>query len=60
MQKGYLKKLFQKFNINGDAKSISTPLAPHFELKATSFPTYVKECEYITYTPYASTVGSLI
>ena len=27
-QKGYLKKVLQKFNINGDTKSVSTPLTP--------------------------------
>jgi len=32
-QKGYLMKVLQKFNINGDTKSVSTPLAPHFKLK---------------------------
>jgi len=35
-QKGYLKKILQKFNINDDIKSASTPLASHFKLKATS------------------------
>ena len=30
MQKGYLKKVPQKFNINDDTKSVSTSLAPHF------------------------------
>jgi len=34
-QMGYLKKVFQKFNINDDIKSESTPLTPHFKLKAT-------------------------
>jgi len=34
-QKEYLKKVLQRFNINGDVKSVSTPLAPHFKLKAT-------------------------
>ena len=34
-QKGYLKEVLQKFNINGDTKSVSTPLVPHFKLKAT-------------------------
>ena len=60
MQKGYLKKLFQKFNINGDAKSVSTPLAPHFELKVTISHITVKEREYMTHVPYASTVDSLM
>jgi len=40
--KGYLKKVLQKFNINSDI--VSTPLAPHFKLKATMSPTIVEEC----------------
>jgi len=59
-QKGYLMKVFQKFNINGDTKSVSTPLAPHFKLKATMSLTTVEKCEYITHIPHASVVGSLI
>ena len=27
-QKGYLQKVFQRFNIDGDTKSVSTPMAP--------------------------------
>jgi len=34
-QKRYLKKVLQKFNINDDMKSVSTPLAPYFKLKTT-------------------------
>ena len=34
-QKRYLQKVLQRFNINGDAKSVSTLLTPHFKLKAT-------------------------
>jgi len=37
--KGYLKKVLQKFNINDDTKSVSTPLAPHFKLNVTMSPT---------------------
>jgi len=33
-QKGYLKKVLQKFNINSNTKSVSILLAPHFKLKA--------------------------
>ena len=32
-QKEYLKKIIEKFNINGDIKSVSTLLASHFKLK---------------------------
>jgi len=42
-QKRYLQKLLQKFNINGDTKSLSTSLAPHFKLRATMSPTIVEE-----------------
>jgi len=59
-QKRYLKKIPQKFNVNDDTKSVSTPLAPHFKLKAIIFPTTVEEHEYMTHVPYASVVDSLI
>jgi len=59
-QKEYLKKVLQKFNINGDTKSVSIPLAPHFKLKTTMSPTSFEEHEYMTHVPYASTVGSLM
>jgi len=60
-QKGYLNKVLQKFNINGDAKSVSTPLATNFKLKGIMSPTTsVEEYEYMTHKPYASAVGSLI
>jgi len=42
-QKGYLKKTFQKFNINGNMQSVSTPSVPHFKLKTTMSPTTVEE-----------------
>jgi len=60
MKKRYLNKVLQKFNINVDTKSISTSLALHFKLKATMFPTFVEEHEYMTQVPYASVVSSLI
>jgi len=41
-QKRYLKKVLQKFNVNGDTKSASIPLAPYFKLKATMSSTFVK------------------
>jgi len=47
-QKGYLKKVLQKFNINGDMKSVSTLLDSHFKLKATMSPTSIEEREYMT------------
>jgi len=59
-QKGYLQKVLQRFNINGDTKSVSTLLAPHFKLKAIMSPTTVEEREYMTRVPYTSAIGSLI
>jgi len=59
-QKEYLKKILQKFNINDNTKTVSTPLAPHFKLKATISPTTVEEREHMTHVPDASAVGSLM
>jgi len=59
-QKRYLKKVFQRFNINSDTKSVSTPLASHFKLKDTMSPTTVEERAYICRVPYASAVDSLM
>jgi len=55
-----LKKIPQKFNINDDTKSVSTPLAPYFKLKTTMSPITVKEREYMTHVSYASAIGSLM
>jgi len=55
-QKEYLKKVLQKFNINGDMKSVSTPLASHFKLKAIVSPTSIEERKYMTHVPYVSTI----
>jgi len=48
-QKGYLQKVLQKFNISGDTKSVSIPLAPYFKLRATMSPTTVEVHEYMSY-----------
>ena len=57
-QKGYLRKVLQKFNINGDTKSISTLLALYFKLKTTMSPTSFEEHEYKTHVLYTSAVGN--
>jgi len=59
-QKGYFQKILQKFNINGDMKSVSTPLRPQFKLKTTISLTTVEECEYMYHVPYANTFGNLM
>jgi len=51
--KGVLEKVLQKFSINDDTKSVSTLLAPHFNLKAIMSPTTVEEREYMSHVPYA-------
>ena len=56
----YLQKVLQRFNIDGDTKTVSTLLAPHFKLKVTMSPTTIKDHEYMTRVPYASAVGSLM
>jgi len=57
-QKGYFKKVLQKFIINDNMKSVSTPLSSHFKLKVSMSP--IEEREYMTHIPYASAFGSLI
>ena len=59
-QNGYLKMVLQKFNINGDTKPVSTPLASHFKLKVSMSPATVEEHKYISHVPDASAVGSLL
>jgi len=34
IQKEYLKRVLQKFNINDDTKPVNTPLAPSFQVKS--------------------------
>ena len=60
IQKGYLQKVLQKFNINSDTKFISTQLAPRFKLRATMSSTEVEERECTSHVPYANAVDSLM
>jgi len=59
-QKGYLQKILQRFNIDGDTKSVSTSLASHFKLKAIMSSTTIEEREYMTRVPYSRAVSSLM
>jgi hypothetical protein len=43
-----------------DAKSISTPIAPHFKLSALQCPSTDGDIEYMSRVPYSSAVGSLM
>ena len=41
-------------------KSVSTPLALHFKLKAIMSPTIVEKREYMSHVPYASAISTLM
>src|SRR5680860_512667 len=58
-QENYIKKVLHRFNMH-DAKSVSTPIAPHFKLSALQCPSYDKDIEYMSRVPYSSAVGSLM
>jgi len=59
-QKAYLQKVFQKFLIGDEAKSVSSSLAPHFKLSTRISLKTIDDREYISHVPYASAVGSLM
>ena len=59
-QKAYLQKVLQKFYIGWKAKSVSSPLAPHFKLSADMSPKTIDDREYMSHVSYTSTVGSLM
>ena len=58
-QENYIKKVLHRFNMH-DAKSVSTPIAPHFKLSALQCPSSDKDIEYMSRVPYSSAVGSLM
>ena len=59
-QKAYLQKVLQKFDTGSETKSVSSPLAPHFNLSANISLKTVDEREYISHVPYANIVGRLM
>ena len=42
-----------------DAKSVSTPIAPHFKLSVLQCPSTGEDIEYMSRVPYSCVVGSL-
>jgi hypothetical protein len=58
-QKGYLERVVERFGMKG-AKSVVTPLAPHFRLSGNQSPTTAEDKAYMEHVPYASAVGSLM
>ena len=55
-----MQKVLQKFLIGDEAKSVSSPLAPHFKLSARISPKIIDDHEYISHVSYTSAVGSLM
>ena len=43
-----------------DAKSVSTPIAPHFKLSSLQCASTDEDYEYMSRIPYSSVVGSLM
>ena len=58
-QQSYIKKVLHRFNMH-DAKSVSTPIAPHFKLSALECASTDEDFEYMSRVPYSSVVGSLM
>ena len=58
-QQNYIKKVLHRFNMH-DAKSVSTPIAPHFKLSASQYPVSDEDVEYMSRVPYSSAAGSLM
>ncbi|KAG8480687.1 hypothetical protein CXB51_025275 [Gossypium anomalum] len=59
-QKQYWKKVLQRFDMNGQTKHVSTPLASHFKLSAQLSLSTNMEQEYMLQVPYSNAVGSLM
>jgi hypothetical protein len=58
-QQNYTKKVLQHFNMH-DAKSVNTPITPHFKLSAAQCPNINQEIKYILRVSYSNAVGSLM
>ena len=58
-QQSYIKKVLHRFNMH-DAKSVSTPIAPHFKLSALQCASTDENFEYMSRVSYSSAVGSLM
>ena len=58
-QKKYIEKLLQSFQME-NSKLVSTPLAAHFKLDASTLPSTDEEKDDMNKVPYLSVVGSLM
>ena len=59
-QTQYLKKILQRFGVDGKTKPVSTPLAPHLKLSASLSPRTEEERKHMAQILYAIAVGALI
>jgi ATP-binding cassette subfamily B (MDR/TAP) protein 1 len=59
-QTQYLKKILQRFGVDGKTRPISTLLAPHFKLSASMSQRTEEECKHMAQIPYAKAVGALM
>jgi len=59
-QTQYLKKILQRFGVDGKTKPVSTPLAPHFKLSASMSPCTEEKHKYMVQISYANAVGALM
>ena len=59
-QTQYLKRVLQRFGIDGKAKAVSTPLAAHFKLSALLSPQTENGRKQMAQIPYANAVGALM
>ncbi|WVZ96798.1 LOW QUALITY PROTEIN: hypothetical protein U9M48_042389 [Paspalum notatum var. saurae] len=58
-QHSYIQKVFRRFNMH-DLKPVSTPIASHFKLSSSQYPSTDSDFEYMSRIPYSSAVGSLM
>ena len=58
-QHSYIKKIHHRFNMH-DAKSVNTPIAPHFKLSSSDCPSTDEDFEYMSRVSYSSAIGSLM
>ena len=58
-QKSYLERVIARFGMQS-AKTVVTPLAPHFRLSGKQSPSSEAEKDEMSSVPYASAVGSLM
>ena len=58
-QRKYLEKVINRFNMD-NCKSVSNPLAEHFNLSAKSCPKSEEEMERMSHIPNSGVVGSLM